>query len=193
MARRVLLLDGHPDAGRLVTHLLDLYAAALPPGVELDRIALRDIAFDPVLHRGYAEVQALEPGLEAAWQRLLAADHLVIGFPLWWGAEPALLSGFWQRVLLPGRAFQDREGSLLWDRLLIGRTAELIVTMDTPPLVQRVAFCDPLGRRYRRQILGFTGIRLVRRHYFGRVAGGGAEAHLPRWTARLASAARRLA
>ncbi|HNJ48424.1 MAG TPA: flavodoxin family protein, partial [Novosphingobium sp.] len=60
---RCLVIDGHPDSGRLVTELLDGYAAALPVGTEIDRFAVRDLAFDPVLHRGYAEDQPLEPDL----------------------------------------------------------------------------------------------------------------------------------
>ncbi len=59
---QVLVLDGHPDAGRLVTHLLDRYAAALD-GAHVERVALRDLAFSPNLRRGYAEEQPLEPDL----------------------------------------------------------------------------------------------------------------------------------
>ena len=49
----VLLIDGHPDEGRLITHLLDVYAKALPPDSEIIRVAVRDLAFTPVLRHGY--------------------------------------------------------------------------------------------------------------------------------------------
>ena len=52
---RILILDGHPDTNRLTSHLLDLYQAGLAPGDEVDRIAVRDLQFDPVLHHGYAK------------------------------------------------------------------------------------------------------------------------------------------
>lgn len=46
---KVLLLDGHPDAGRLISHLLDIYERALPASAEISRVAVRDLAFSPVL------------------------------------------------------------------------------------------------------------------------------------------------
>lgn len=187
--RRVLILDGHPDADRLTAHLLDAYAAALPGDAQVTRRAIRDLDFDPVLHRGYATPQALEPDLETVWAEIAACDHLVLGFPLWWGAEPALVSGFWQRILLPGRAFRYHDSDPWWDRLMAGRSADVIVTMDTPPPYLRLAYFDPIGWRYRRQVLGFVGFRPLRMHYFGPVRRGAAEKSLPKWRDRLARAA----
>lgn len=44
---KILLLDGHPDAGRFAAHLLDCYAASLPASAEVTRVAVRDLAFTP--------------------------------------------------------------------------------------------------------------------------------------------------
>lgn len=188
MGGGVLMLDGHPDGDRLTTHLLDAYAAALPQSP--DRLALRDLDFDPVLHRGYAEPQPWEPDLEALWARIESCGHLVLAFPLWWGSEPALLTGLWQRLLLPGRAFRYHDRDPWWDRLMRGRSADVIVTMDTPPAYLRLAYFDPLGWRYRRQVLGFVGFRPLRMIYLGPVRRGGVQRDLGRWQARLARAAR---
>ena len=187
---RVLLIDGHPDRNRLSAHLLDTYQAALPKGVTVDRIAVRDLAFEPDLSRGYEDAPPLEPDLEQALARIEGCDHLVLAFPLWWGAEPARLKGFWDRVLLPRRAFRYHKDDPWWDRLLAGRSADVIVTMDTPPLYLRLAYFDPLGWRYRRQVLGFVGFRPIRLLYFGMVRRGGAERNLPKWRARIERAAR---
>ena len=191
MARRFLLIDGHPDAERLSGHLLDLYQQALPAGTTLDRIAIRDLDFDPDLPRGYDAIPPLEPDLERALSLIEGCDHLVLAFPLWWGAEPARLKGFWDRILLPRRAFRYHEKDLWWDRLLAGRSADLMVTMDTPPPYLRLAYFDPVGWRYRRQVLGFVGFSPIRLHYFGPVRRGGAERSLPRWQARITRAADR--
>lgn len=187
---RCLLIDAHPDADRLAAHLLDSYAAALPPDTEVERLAIRDLDFDPDLPRGYAEIPPLEPDLARALAAIEGCDHLVLAFPLWWGAEPARLKGFWDRILLPKRAFRYHQTDPWWDRLLKGRSADVIVTMDTPPLYLRLVWFDPLGWRYRRQVLGFVGFAPLRLLYFGPVRRGGAERHLPRWRERLARAAR---
>lgn len=191
MARRFLLIDGHADANRLSAHLLDLYQQALPAGTQIDRIAIRDLDFDPDLSRGYLDVPPLEPDLERALSLIEGCDHLVLAFPLWWGAEPARLKGFWDRALLPRRAFRYHDKDLWWDRLLAGRSADLLVTMDTPPPYLRLAYFDPVGWRYRRQVLGFVGFNPIRLHYFGMVRRGGAERSLPAWGARIARAAAR--
>ena len=52
---KVLLLDGHPDEGRLTSHLLDVYERSLPPSAEVTRVAVRDLAFTPVLRHGYKQ------------------------------------------------------------------------------------------------------------------------------------------
>lgn len=178
---RVLILDGHPDDGRLVSHLLDRYQAGLGPDVEVERIAVRNLDFDPNLRRGYRQVQPLEPDLEQVWSAIDACDHLAVAFPMWWGGEPALLKGLMDRVLLPGAAFRYHKDDPFWDRLLTGRSADLIVTMDTPGFYLRLAYGNPVTRRWRGQILGFCGFKPVRIARFGPIRQGGVEKNLASW------------
>ncbi|MFI0396248.1 NAD(P)H-dependent oxidoreductase [Paracoccus jiaweipingae] len=178
---QVLLIDGHPDDDRLSAHLLDAYAAALPAGTGVTRLALRDLRFDPVLHRGYRAAQPLEPDLSAATQQLLAADHIVLAHPLWWGAEPALVKGFYDRVFLPGTTFRYHDSDPFWDGLLKGRSADLLVTLDTPEFWLRLRFGNPFGRRMRHQVWGFCGVAPLRTRYFGPVRRGGAAKRMAGW------------
>lgn len=189
----VLVIDGHPDKERLIGSLLDRYVAALPAGNEVTRIAVRDLAFDPTLKRGYGQEQAWEPDLVRVAEAFDRADHLVIGFPLWWGAEPALLKGLLDRLLLPGFAFKYQRESPWWDRLLVGRSADLIVTMDTPPWFLRLAYGDAVMVRWKRQILGFCGVAPIRVFRLGMVRRGGVNKRLAAWTGRLEAAARSVA
>lgn len=187
---RALVLDGHPDDGRLVTHLLDHYAASLSEGAIVERLAVRDLAFDPSLRRGYGADQAWEPDLDRVAAAISACDHLVVGFPLWWGSEPALLKGLLDRVLLPGFAFRYHRDNPFWDRLLAGRSADLVITMDTPPWYLRVIYGDPVSRRWRRQVLGFCGFSPVRVLRLGTTRRGGTAKRLPAWRAEIERAAR---
>lgn len=182
---RVLILDGHPDDGRLASHLLDTYQAALGDGIEVERIAVRDLAFDPNLRRGYQEVQPLEPDLERVAAAILACDHLVVGFPMWWGSEPAQLKGLIDRVLLPGFAFRYHQDDPFWDRLLTGRSADAIISTDTPSWYLRFAYGNPVVRRWRGQILGFCGFKPVRIVKFGPVRHGGAGKNIGAWRRKI--------
>lgn len=185
----LLILDGHPDEQRLVSSLLDHYAASLEADVTVHRIAVRDLAFDPNLRRGYGADQAWEPDLERVGAALNACDHLVVGFPLWWGGEPMLLKGLLDRILLPGFAFRYHRSNPFWDRLLAGRSADVLITMDTPPWYLRAIYGDPVSRRWRRQVLGFCGFQPVRILRFGPTRRGEAAKRIDGWRTQVAQAA----
>jgi putative NADPH-quinone reductase len=186
---RVLILDGHPDEGRLLTELLDGYSAALPASAEIRRINVRDLRFDPCLTRGYKTDQPWEPDLQKVAEAITACDHLVVGFPLWWGGEPAMLKGLLDRVILPGFAFNYHRDDPFWDRLMKGRSADLIITMDTPPWYLRLVYGDPVVRRWRSQVLGFCGFKPLRVYRIGATKRGRAERRIGGWRKRLARAA----
>lgn len=147
------------------------------------QLRLGDLAFDPILHDGYRKVQSLEQDLLGAQEDIAWADHLVFVYPTWWGAMPALLKGFIDRVFLPGFAFKYRENSKFWDRLLAGRSAHLLVTMDTPPWYYRWIFRMPGHQQMKRTILEFSGIKPVKVSSFGPVLHA-TQAQKDTWAAR---------
>jgi NAD(P)H dehydrogenase (quinone) len=172
MNKRILVVLGHPNDESLCSSLAKSYIeGARASGNEIQFIALGQLAFDPVLRGGYASTQVLEPDLEAIQAAITWAQHLVFVYPIWWGAMPALLKGFIDRVFLPGFAFKYREGSHLWDRLLSGRSAQLIVTMDSPPWYFRWISRSPGHNQMKRTILGFCGIKPVAITSLGPVKG----------------------
>ena len=187
---QVLGIDGHPDRGRLTSLLLDRYAANLDADTKITRIAVRDLTFDPNLRHGYSAEQKWEPDLERVAAAIDACDHLIVAFPMWWGAEPTLLKGLLDRILLPGFAFKYHQKDLFWDRLLAGRSADLIVIMDTPPWYLRLIYGDPVGRRWRKQIFGFCGFKPVRILQLGPTRRGAAAKRLPNWNKQVAQLAK---
>lgn len=103
-------------------------ALATPPrGV----LALRDLRFDPILHLGYHGQQPLEPDLHEAQEAIAAARRPVVVTPIWWGSMPALLKGFFDRVLERGWAFRYLPNGMP-EGLLAGRSARVIMTTDSP-------------------------------------------------------------
>ena len=187
---KILLLDGHPDRDRFSSHLLDLYRQALPPDVDVEVVAIRDITFTPILRHGYARRTEWEPGLRTLAAKLDACDHLVVAFPMWWGSEPAELKGLLDRLFLPGFTFAYREGSSLWDKLMVGRSADVIATMDTPPLFLRLMYGNALVKRWKRQVLGFCGFKPVRVLACGPIKNGAWEKGLPKWRRKIERMAR---
>lgn len=187
----IAVILGHPDAKSLNAAIARAYVdGARNAGATVREINLGELRFDPVLWHGYAEIQPLEPDLIAAQETIRWADVLVFAYPNWWGSLPALLKGFLDRVLLPGFAFKYRQDSKFWDRLLAGRSARLLVTMDTPGWYYRLVFRAPGHNMMRRTVLGFSGVRPVRTSVFAPVRGsddGGRD----RWLRRAAEVGRR--
>ncbi len=186
MAQKIVVILGHPAADSLCGALASSYVqSARAVGAEVRMLALGALRFNPVLGAGHYGDQPLEPDLLAAQADLLWAEHLVWVYPIWWGAMPALMKGFIDRVLLPGFAFKYRQGSSLWDKLLQGRSAELLVTMDSPPWYFRWVTRMPGHHQMKKAILEFCGISPVRVHNFGPVRTAGEDRRL-QWLNRAA-------
>ncbi|WP_455824228.1 NAD(P)H-dependent oxidoreductase [Pseudomonas graminis] len=172
MTQRTLVILGHPSRTSFCGALADTYLhAAKNAGHEVRVLSLGEMAFDPVLHHGYTHIQALEPDLLHAQSDMLWATHLVFVFPVWWGGIPALMKGFIDRTFLPGFAFKYRVGKLFPDKLLHGRTAHLLVTLDTPPWYYRWIYRMPAIHQIRIMTLAFCGITPTKTLMFGPVLG----------------------
>jgi putative NADPH-quinone reductase len=87
---------------------------------------------------------------------------LVFIYPNWWSTYPALLKGFFDRAFLPGFAFRYRENSPLWDKLLTGRSARILVTMDTPAWYYSLINGKPGHNSIKIGVLQFSGIKPVK-------------------------------
>src|SRR6186997_3352726 len=85
-------LDGLTEAGHTVDDC-DLYAEG----------------FNPVMSReerlGYHEVPGNQAPLAGYVERLRRADAIVLCFPTWCFGLPAMLKGFFDRLFMPGVAF----------------------------------------------------------------------------------------
>lgn len=161
--KKILIINGHPDKQSFCFALAEMYKkGADTNGVNCKLVHLIDLKFNPILTYGYRLVSALEPDLIKIQQDILDSDHLVFVYPNWWATLPALLKGFLDRVLLPNFAFKYHAKGPFWDKLLVGKSARLIVTMDTPKwyywLVNRRAGHNAM----KLGILEFCGIEPVK-------------------------------
>ncbi|RVU43894.1 NAD(P)H-dependent oxidoreductase [Rubrivivax rivuli] len=181
--RQLLVVLGHPRPDSLCAALAEAYAeVARAAGAQVTRMDLGLLRFDPVLRSARAGDQALEPDLHQAQQAILAARHVAWVYPVWWGTMTALLKGFLDRVFVSGFAYRYRSGSALWDRLLQGRSAELLVTMDAPPWYYRWFDRMPGHWQMRRTVLEFCGFKPVRIASYGAVRSAPPQ-RIERWLA----------
>lgn len=168
--RRIFILNGHPAAESLNRTLAEQYAdAAQAAGHEVRITHLQDLNFDADFEfAGYAKLKPLEPGLEQVLNDIEWSEHVVLTTPMWWGGLPAKLKGLFDRVLLPGRAFNTRETDWMGmpSPMLGGRTGRVFMTSDTPGWFMRWIYHNAMLRQLRDQILGFVGIKPARITHF---------------------------
>src|SRR3989344_70843 len=139
MSKKILILLGHPDKDTLNGTLAGEYERGAEKALhEGRRMNKGDKAFAPILHFGYKQTQELEPDLVAFQENVRWCEHFVIFYPSWWSTMPALLKGLIDRTWLPGFAFRFNASGNFWKKLLKGRSATMIVTSDTAPLIQRL-------------------------------------------------------
>ncbi|TDE17995.1 NAD(P)H-dependent oxidoreductase [Dyadobacter psychrotolerans] len=130
---KIYILLAHPDKESFNGAIADNYLQqALKKGHEVRIQRLGDMQFDPILWKGYKVQQDLEPDLVLAQENIRWCQKWVIVYPIWWGSVPALFKGFLDRTLSSGFAFKYHDNDPFWDKLLKGRSAELIVTSDSP-------------------------------------------------------------
>jgi putative NADPH-quinone reductase len=168
--KKILLIMGHPNKDSLGNALADAYQAGTEEtGAEFKRLNLEDLDFDMNLHLGYKEIQELEPDLKKAQELIIWAEHLVFVYPTWWATMPALLKGFIDRTFLPGFAFKYKKDSPWWDKLLAGRSARIITTMDAPYFYYWLVYGNAGHKAMKKATLEFCGVKPVKITTFGSV------------------------
>lgn len=168
MPKRIFILNGHPADQSLNKTLAETYAkAAKAVGHDVRITHLSALSFDmDYEYAGYEKSKSLEPCLETLLTDIEWCEHFVLTTPMWWGGLPAKLKGAMDRILLPGRSFDTRVAAGKMPKpLLLGRSARVILTSDTPKWFLSLLYRNAMLHQLRGHILRFVGIKPTRFTY----------------------------
>ena len=144
--------------------VLDLYADAWAPTLARDDFPSVEGHFKPQAEQMRAVREGtLDATVQAHLDRLLAADLLVLSFPLWWFSLPAILKGWVDRVFAMGAVFGGDHG-LFENAALAGKRAMLLFTTGGPSeMFQPGVFgsMDDFLFHIHRGMLEFVGYRVL--------------------------------
>jgi NAD(P)H dehydrogenase (quinone) len=167
---RIAIIVGNPLHDSYSEALGEAYRrGAESGGHQATVFMLGRMNFDAILREGYRREQALEPDLAAARAAFVACDHVVIIFPLWCGDMPAILKGFFERILQPDLlSIQKSGGKASW-KIVKGKSARVIMTMGMPGWFYRIYYGAHALKLLRRNILQLVGITPVRSTCYGMI------------------------
>lgn len=125
--------------------------------------------FDPRLPAGEIPRDAELPDVIAQHcEETANADGIIIVHPNWWGMPPALLTGWADRILRPGQAYEFVDGDSgegVPVGLLKAKTALVFNTSNTSKEREENIFGDPLERIWKDCIFDLCGVT----NYFRRM------------------------
>lgn len=163
MQKRITIINGHPNSESFNQAIADAYKmGALANGAEVKEINIHALDFDSNLQFGYKQVMPLETDLLTAMEAIKWANHLVWIHPVWWGGLPAKMKGFIDRTFLPGITFKYKKDSIWWDKLLKGKSARIITTMDQPGWYYSLFYGKPSINQLKKSTLQFCGVSPVK-------------------------------
>jgi NAD(P)H dehydrogenase (quinone) len=173
--REAMVVVAHPDPASLNHALAHAVVDALADaGLDPTLFDLHAERFDPVLTLAEARGAATDDRqVQRHIRALRRATLLVVVHPICWGAPPAMMKGWMDRVFAPGAAYAFPKGVDSGDTplgLLGGKRALVINTSNTAEAREASVFGDPLVRIWRDCLLGYCGVATTDRHVFGVVA-----------------------
>ena len=126
VARSTLQRSGHE------VHVTDLYAEGFPPALSCEE------------RLNYETPGANIVGARAYIERLRWAEGIVLVFPTWWYGMPAILKGYFDRVWIPGVAFDlGSAGGVLRPRLDHIGVMAIVTTYGSPWWFIKLSMRDP--------------------------------------------------
>ena len=157
---KCLVVIAHPVPDSLCQALARRVVAALAAaGHEVMVEDLSGNGFAPALTRaerqGYYQPPCDQSAVQPQVERLLAAEALVLVFPTWWFGFPAILKGWFDRVWLPGVAYDHADDlGPIRPRLLGLRRALAVTSLGAPGWVDRLLMRQPVKRVRKTALLG---------------------------------------
>ncbi len=120
--QNTLVVVAHPAESSLTRAVTSAIVEALQAhGHDAEMVDLAAEGFDPVFgtadHAAFNGKGALPDDVREEQRRIDRADHLILVYPVYWWAMPALLKGWIDRVFVAGWAFDEGADGRITKRL----------------------------------------------------------------------------
>ncbi len=132
------------DAENAEYEVLDLYKMKYNPLLSWDELYTMG---NRHISKENLEIQA----------KIKSTDKLVFIYPVWWNSMPAVLKGFFDRVLTPSFAYKFSSSGIP-RKLLKGKKAAVFITSASSSTVSFIFLRNRAKQLIKEDLLGFCGI-----------------------------------
>lgn len=111
----------------------------------------------------------LPEAIERHCREIVEADGIIVIHPNWWGMPPAILTGWVDRIMRPGVAYEFLEtdsGEGVPNGLLKAERALVFNTSNTETEREHRVFLDPLETIWKNCIFDLCGVQQFQRRMF---------------------------
>lgn len=163
-----LIVYAHFNSSSLNASIKDAYVKGLKSkGHEVIVRDLYEMKFNPVLSQediasNYAG--KLPEDIQREQEYIREADVITVISPIWWTGFPAVLKGYFDRVLLYGFAYKYDEQGLV--KLLKGKKAVIINTTGQPKEVYEPDMYNALRQTSDNGVFDFCGIEVLQHIFY---------------------------
>lgn len=165
-----LIIFAHPNKNSFNQAILEkVVESSLLQGTEVIVRDLYRLNFNPVI--SWEELQGSFQGIipseiRQEQQFIQQADLITVIYPLWWMGFPAILKGYWDRVLSFGFAYQNGENGSIG--LLGGKKLQQFVTIgNNVENYREKGFVQSLDNCLINGLFNFCGITDISYELFG--------------------------
>jgi NAD(P)H dehydrogenase (quinone) len=154
---KTLIIIAHPNVGGHCRQILHELKKQLTYYQIID---LYKMSYDPVLREKELYTSGNKSiSRETAFfqKKIKEANKIVFVFPIWWNGAPAMLKGFFDKVLTPGFGYRFEKNRVV--KLFRKKKAAVIVTYASPDLYTTFILRDSGVRIVVNDILRFCGIK----------------------------------
>lgn len=159
--KKVAVIYAHPYDKSFNRAILDTVTAKLSAdAVSYEVLDLYRDGFNPVYRPEelalFSKGQYLDPLVEKYQNALRGATEVVFIFPIWWGEAPAVVKGFFDKVMLPGFGYRV-EGGRMVPGLNVGKT--LVISTSEAPTEVFAPYFEGYLIPMALTTIGFNGVR----------------------------------
>ncbi|MGQ1889839.1 NAD(P)H-dependent oxidoreductase [Thermophagus sp. OGC60D27] len=168
-----LIISAHPNKNSFSNALAEALAADSRNNNANPMIRnLYEIDFNPILtNSDLSQIKdgLIPPDISREQKLLKEADLISIVYPLWWGSFPAVLKGYFDRVLTNGFAFKiSTDGP---EGLLKGKKIVLHTSMgNSVEEYEKKGILDAFRQIHGNEVFGFCGIEIVGHFFYPRIS-----------------------